>query len=75
MNPGVVRIDHVMSILLKLNKNRQQSLLLCFVLFMSNIIELNLNYIIIDQPKLLTVFRSVLGKIQRKQSYLLTLKN
>ena len=34
-----------------------------------------LNYIIIDQRKLLTVFRSVVCEIQRNQSNLLTFKN
>ena len=56
MNSGVVLLDQIMSILLTMNKHRLQSLLLCFVLHMSNISYLNLNYIIIDQRKLLTDF-------------------
>ena len=75
MNSGVVRLDHIMSILITMNKHRSQSLLLCFVLHMPNIIQLNLNYAIIDQRKLLTVFRSVLCEIQRNQPNLLTFKN
>ena len=60
--------------LLTMNKNRLQHLLLCFVLHMPNIILLSLNYIIIDQCKLPTVFRSVLCEIQRNESNLLTFK-
>ena len=67
MNSGVVRLDQIMSILITMNKHRLQSLLLYFVLQMPNII--------IDQRKLLTVIRSVLCKIQRNQSNLLTLAN
>ena len=58
--------------MLTINKHCLQSLLLCFVLHMPNIIQLNLSYIIIDQHKLLTIFRSVLCEIQRNQSNLLT---
>ena len=61
----------LMSILLTMNKYPLQSLLLRFVLHMPNIIYLNLNYIIIDQLKLLTIFLSVLCKIQANQSNLL----
>ena len=43
------------SILLTMNKHRLQSLMLCFVLHMPNIIWLNSYYITIDQRKLLTV--------------------
>ena len=75
MNSGFERLDQIMSILITINKHRLQSLLLCFVLPMPDIIELNLNYIIIDQCKLLTVFDSVLCEIQRNQSNLLTFKN
>ena len=54
-------------------EHRLQPLLLCFVLHMPSIIYMN--YIIIDQRKLLTVFWSVLCEIQRNQSNLLTFKN
>ena len=64
-----------MPILLAMNKHRFQFLQLRFVLHMSNIIQLNLNYVIIDQRKLLTVFPSVLCEIQRNQSNLPALKN
>ena len=70
MNSGVVRLDQRMSILQTSNNHRLQSLLLCYVLHI-----LNLNYKIIDQRKLLKVFRSVLCEIQRNQSNLLTSKN
>ena len=57
MNSGVVRLDQIMSLLLTMSKHRLQSLLLCFVLHMPNIILLNLNYIITDQRKLFDVER------------------
>ena len=47
--------------LIKINKHCLQFLLLCFVLHMPNIISLNLNYMLIDQCKLLTLFRSMLS--------------
>ena len=55
MNSGTVRLDQIM------NKHRLQFLLLRFVLHMPNIISLNLNYMLIDQCKLLTLFRSMLS--------------
>ena len=82
MNSGVIRLDQITPILLAMSNH---ACLLCLVI-LSNILgftyaehNLNLNYIlnyiIVDQRKLLTVFRSVLCEIQRKQSNLLTLKN
>ena len=62
-----------MSVVQTMNKHRLWSLLLYFVLHMPNII--NLNYIIVDRRKLLTLFRSVLCEFQRNQSNLLTLKH
>ena len=58
--------------------NEQESIaaftaVFCFTHAEHNLI--NLNYIIIDQRKLLTVFWSVLCEIQRNQSNLLTFKN
>ena len=72
MNSDVVRLDR--SILLTMNKHRLQYLLF-FILHMPKMTEVNLNYIMIDQHKLLTVFRRVLCEIQRKQSSFLTFKN
>ena len=46
MNLDVVRLNQRISILLRMNKHRLQSLLLCFVLQM------------IDQRKLFTVFKA-----------------
>ena len=78
MNSGVIRLDQITPILLAMSNH---ACLLCLVI-LSNILgftyaehNLNLNYIIVDQRKLLTVFRSVLCEIQRNQSNLLTLKN
>ena len=58
--------------------NEQASLaafttVLCFTYAEHDLIKLKLN--IIDQRKLLTVFRSVLCEIERNQSNLLTFKN
>ena len=72
MNSDVVRLDR--SILLTMKKHRLQYLLF-FILHMPKMTEVNLNYIMIDQHKLLTVFRRVLCEIQRKQSSFLTFKN
>ena len=66
MNLGVARRGQRMSISLTMNKYRLQSLLLCFVLHMQNIIELKLY--ITDQRKLLVVFQSVLCEIKKKDS-------
>ena len=78
MNSGVIRLDQITPILLAMSNH---ACLLCLVI-LSNILgftyaehNLNLNYIIVDQRKLLTVFWSVLCEIQRNQSNLLTLKN
>ena len=49
---AALRLDQRKSVLLATNKHRLQSLMLCFVLHMPNIIKLNLNYVIIDQHKL-----------------------
>ena len=54
MKSGVLRIDPILSISLTINKHR-----LCPLLHMPHIISLNLNYIIINQRKLLTIFRKV----------------
>ena len=72
MNSDVVRLDR--SILLTMNKHRLQYLLF-FILHMPKMTEVNVNYKMIDQHKLLTVFRRVLCEIQRKQSSFLTFKN
>ena len=56
----------MMSTFLMMDKHPLQ-LLMCFVLQMPSIIELNLNYIMIDQRKLLTISRSVLCEIQANQ--------
>ena len=66
MNSDLVQLDQRISILLTMNQHQLQSLQLCFVLRMSNIIQLQLNYVIIDQRKLLAVSHSVLCEIQRK---------
>ena len=78
MNSGVIRLDQITPILLAMSNH---ACLLCLVI-LSNILgftyaehNLNLNYIIVDQRKLLTVFRSVLCEIQRNQSNLLTFKD
>ena len=75
MNPGVVILDQIISKLLTLGKHNLQFLLLHFVLHMLNIIQLNLNYLIIDQSKLSTILRTVLREIQANQSDFLTFKN
>ena len=67
MNSGIVRLDQMMPILITMKKHRLH-LLLCFVFYMPKIIQLNLNYIIIDQCYLLTIFRRVLCEIQANQS-------
>ena len=55
----VVRLDQIMYILL---------IMMCFVLDMPKIIQLSPHYIIIDQRKLLTIFRRALCEIQANQS-------
>ena len=65
-----------MSILLAMNNNRLQSLLLCFVFHMSNIIQLNLNYKTIEQRKLLISYISECAMWNSiKRIILLTFKN
>ena len=54
MKSGVLQIDPILSISLTINKHR-----LCPLLHMPHIISLNLNYIIINQRKLLTIFWKV----------------
>ena len=73
MKSGVVGLDQIMPILLTMNKHGLQSLLVRFVLHMPSIIWLNLNYITIDQRKLLNCY--VLCEIQANQSNFLTFKN
>ena len=79
MKSVIVRLDQIMSILLTTNKHRLQSLLqsllLRFALHIPSIIQLNLDYIIIDFRKLLKIFWSVICQIQANQSILLTFKN
>ena len=71
MSSVFFRLDRIMSKLLILNNYRLQSLLLCFVLHMPNIIWLNLNH----KRMLLTLFGRVLCQIQASEWNLLTLKN
>ena len=52
---GILRLDQITSVLLTMNKHRLQSLLLWFVLHMSNITLLNLNYTIIDTAQDLNI--------------------
>ena len=61
MNPEVLRLDQIKSFA----NNEQVSLvyLLCSLLHMLNIIQLNLNYIITDQRTLLKIFRNVVCHI------------
>ena len=68
MNSGVLRLYQIMSILQIMNKDR-----LSFLVHMLNNL-INLSYIIINQHKLLTVFRRVPYQIQANQSNFLGLK-
>ena len=74
MNSGVAtRSDNAY-----FDNNEQASLTVFTAVFSFTHAEyylINLNYIIIDQRKLLTVFRIVLCEVQRNQSNLLTFKN
>ena len=65
MNSGVVRLDQIMPIFLTMYKLAFTAAF-CFAHAEHNLIKLN--YIVIDQRKLLSIFRRVVYEIQANQS-------